>query len=296
MMQIDTDVVKALMQLRCVSVENLANLVHVRLNDLTSWLDGESDKIQYSTQIEILHLLGVRDDTLRGDLVHYWTVQESFFSSIESAYGALDVILEVFGPAKLVHISAHTDKAFTTDSRTVFGLRFPTFMALLDVRGHPWRAIRFEPKKLSNLTWVSENPVVGIDPKVFNAIEPGAFKVQELQQHMLYSEEAVSWEQICNAALERGIRAKEVSDRIFTEEHQEQSTTFSAAPVVSTVDHEIKVAAPVETPAHEPVIIAPPTVAIQPAIQHAQEPHAQTVPVMKASTTRFDAPIRRPTE
>lgn len=298
MAHIETSVVYALMTLRQIDAPTLANLVHVKLNSLIEWLKGNHDAIPHDYQMEILNILGIKGEGPRGDIVHYWTIQESFWSSFGSTYDALDTVMNVFGNAQVVHIAAESDPLFTSESRSLFGLRFEGFMAILDIKGHPWRGLRFDPERLK-MQWISERPVVGIPLDVYNAMEPGAFGVTQLQRHMLYNEEVTSWERICAMALDSGMRASEAEAKIFTPaavSHEELAPPVVAAtpvpPILNVVAQEVQEpeALPVVQEELPPIINPAP-----PVVRHMAMPSQEHGVRSSASDTRiFSTPIRRP--
>lgn len=296
MTHIETSVVYALMTLRQIDAPTLANLVHVKLGSLIDWLKGDHEALPHDYQMEILHILGIKGEAPRGDIVHYWTIQETFWSGFNSTYDALDTIMNVFGPAQIVHIAADSDPAFTSDSRSIFGLRFENFMAILDIKGHPWRGLRFDPERLK-MSWISERPVVGVPPAVYNAMEPGAFGVVQLQRHMLYNEEVTSWERICAMALDSGMRASEAEEKIFNS-HSEKAVEELAPPVVTTPVVQAVESAPLMMDPPPPVLreelqplaeVAPP-----PVVRHMAMPVQEHGVRSSPDTKIFSTPVRRP--
>lgn len=212
---VNTAVVKALMYLRCISEVELANLVHVPLSDFRVWLydqaEDSEDRIPFETQIEVLKILGIHGESPRSDIVHYWRIHEPFFSRAASTYWALNVVLKSFGKAQAVFISREADPFVTFDAKAHFGLKFESFMAVLEVTAHPLRNISFNPAKMPDLTWVPDTLGVLLPEAEYERLEPGALKVRGLNQYLTYTTEMSQWEKLREAALENGIKAEAVA-------------------------------------------------------------------------------------
>lgn len=213
MLTINPNVVKSLMTLRGITVENLANLIHAKESLVWEWLeDSEPADRKPTPQIEkeIMTLLGMADSKPRGDVVHYWRVQEDYFCNVSETYAALYVMLEIFGEAKIVHIARDSDKVVSTSSKAVFGLQFDTFFALLEITGHPWRSIRFDVKEFPRLEWASSSPIVAISAEEYDSLEPGAMSVFTMNKRVQFSTEVPLWDSLRELALDKGVSANEV--------------------------------------------------------------------------------------
>jgi hypothetical protein len=218
-MQVNTAIVSALMALRGVDSSTLASLAHVTRKDLSAWLSRtaseDDESIPFETQLEVLRLLGIHGETPRSDIVHYWRVRESLFSSVSSAYAALSLVLRAFGSAQVAYIAQETDPVFSFSAKAHFGLRFPTFMAILEVTAHPLRSISLNPETMPELTWMPDTMGILLPTEDYARLEPGAMKVRGLTQYLTYTEERAHWERLRDVAIEKGVRAEQVANLLM---------------------------------------------------------------------------------
>lgn len=288
MLNINENVVKALMTLRGITLENMANLIHATEAQLWMWLEGaeasEEEKPSADREREILALLGLHENRPRGDVVHYWTIRENFLCNVRTTYAPLLVMLEVFGPAKVVHLARENDPAVTTEATAYFGLQFDTFFAILEVQGHAWRSIRFDPDLFSNLTWASSAPSVAIPDAEYDKLEPGALSVFSMHKRIQFSTEVPLWDSLRELALDRGIRAEEVitllqssNGDVLNRAERVEGVTGARVEVRDT---------PLEAPAVAvklPPVQTPQAVATPPAVK--QEAAVAAVPVTPVQVT-----------
>lgn len=261
-MYVNTAVVKALMQLRGISDVALSSLAHVTVGDLRSWLNEDSESsselVEFDLQLEILRLLGVHGDQPRGDLVHYWRVHENLFSKNSENYGALQVLLRTFGSAQASYLAQESDPMVNFQARAHFGLRFESFLAILEVTSNPLRNISFGPEVLSGLSWNADSLGVLLPEAEFKRLQPGAMRVRSLTQYLTYTAEVKHWERLRESALSQGISAEQVA-RVLT---GESSDTYLLRQSVieghASVPAEAIVAPPVfATPVEQPIAAAP---------------------------------------
>lgn len=216
---INTAVVKALMYLRSLSVTDLANLATVTVDEFESWLDdkheGSEDAIPFEIQLDILKMLGIKDEYPRSDIVHYWRITEPFFGSRSSIYWALDVVLKAFGKAQVAFVARDEDPAFTFKSKSHFALKFPAFMAILEIQTHPLRSLRFDPNKFDDLDWVADTTGILVSSSNYERLQPGAMRVQGLHQYLTYSTEMKQWDMLRDAAFEKGLKAEQVANLLI---------------------------------------------------------------------------------
>lgn len=216
---INTAVVKALMYLRSLSITDLANLATVTVDEFESWLDdqheGSEDAIPFEIQLDILKMLGIKDEYPRADIVHYWRITEPFFGSRSSIYWALDVVLKAFGKAQVAFVARDEDPAFTFKSKSHFALKFPAFMAILEIQTHPLRSLRFDPSKFDDLDWVQDSNGILVSSSNYERLQPGAMRVQGLHQYLTYSTEMKQWDMLRDAAFEKGLKAEQVANLLI---------------------------------------------------------------------------------
>jgi hypothetical protein len=212
---IDTAVVRALMSLRGISQDTLCTLAHVSHQDMHAWLNDEGDKaderVEFATQLEILRILGIAGESPRPDVVHFWRVQETFFSRASSTYWPLETVLKAFGRAQVSYLARETDPAITFEARTCFALKFGGFHAILEVVTHPLRSPSFDPESMANLSWLPDSMGVLLPDSQYDNLQPGSMKVKGLAQHLTYTSERVQWERLREMALEKGIPAEQVA-------------------------------------------------------------------------------------
>ena len=213
-MNVNISVVNALMQLTGIPMTTLAAVCHVSNRDMKAWLTEESDnesvKIDFAAQLEILKYLGVNGNHPRSDVVHYWRIHEGLFSRPSESYWPLQVLLRTFGKAQASFITREADPAFSFTAKNHFGLRFDNFLAIVEVTAHPLRNISFDPRLISELTWVPDMMGVLLPEHELASLEPGSLKVRTLTQYLTYTAELVSWDKLRDAAMERGLRAAQV--------------------------------------------------------------------------------------
>lgn len=207
-MNVNSSVVAALMALKNLDIETMARLVHVRAADLEAWLDNSSatdERISFEAQMDILRILGIRDEQPNPDVVHYWTVTEPLFGSAQGVYAAVTSLLQAFGGARVSYLAREADPAISRSTTSLFCLKFARFLAILEVQGHPLRNIRFDPEQLNGLEWNSEVQGIILDDEKYDAMEPGAMAVAELEQYLSSPAESSLWEQLRIMATSRGV-------------------------------------------------------------------------------------------
>lgn len=258
-MYVNTPVVKALMHLRGVDESTLANLHHITLADLQAWLYEATDdadvRVPFETQIEVLRTLGIHDEAPRPDVVHYWRIHEGFFSRASSTYWALQTVLKAFGKAQAVFIARESDPSVLFSAKSVFGLRFAGFYAILEVTAHPLRSISFDPDEMTDISWLPDTLGVLLPEQEYLRLQPGAMRVKGLQQSLTYSAEIRQWERLRDAALEKGICAEQVAgllagsvpkDPLLT--RQDEPAEEPVRPTAATADEAPTASAPPVTP------------------------------------------------
>lgn len=218
-MQVNTSIVRALMYLRNIGEGELANIAQVRLSDMRAWLyelgEDSENRVEFDTQLEILRILGIVGDGPRPDVVHYWRVYEPLFSRASDSYWALSVMLKAFGKAQVAYLAREADPALTFRAQAHFGLRFPRFTAILDITAHPLRNISFDPAVMPDLSWVPDTQGVLLEAAEYDALEPGAMKVKNMQQYLTYTAEVAQWERLRDAAMQQGLRVDQIATMLL---------------------------------------------------------------------------------
>ncbi|MDO8416320.1 MAG: hypothetical protein Q7S87_08935 [Agitococcus sp.] len=214
-MHINTSIVKSLMALKGVSEESVCNIAHVTQADMQAWLYDEGkdseDRVPFETQLEILKLLGINGEIPRNDIVHYWKLHEPLFSKPMDTYWPLQIMFKAFGKAQAVFLASDTDPVICFKSKVHFGLKFNDFLAILEVTANPLKAISFNPDILSEMSWMPDTMGVLLSADEYAGLEPGAFKVKNLQKYLSYNVEIAQWDKLREAAIEQGLRAEQVA-------------------------------------------------------------------------------------
>jgi len=197
---INTIVVKALMSLRGMSVATLASVLQVRSLDLVQWLERDEPTLPAHRQMEVLDMLGVRGDSLRGDVVHYWRVTEPIFGRAEKVYTALHILTEAFGKAQVVYLARESDPSFSLNAKAHFGLKFPGFYAVLEVQGSPLVNLKFTPEVSPGLDWMEGSVGLLMESDRYLSLEPGAIQPEELGEQVEVVQNLLKWEQLSELA------------------------------------------------------------------------------------------------
>lgn len=310
---VNTAVVRALMHLQGIDEASLAKLVHVTRANMSAWLhdlgEDSEERVPFDSQLEALRILGINGAAPRSDVVHYWRVHESLFSRPSTSYWALAIALKAFGKAQAVFVTRESDPALTFQSKAHFALRFAGFNAILEVTAHPLRSISFDPGNMVDISWVPETIGVLLPVEEYEALEPGAMRVRNLQQYLTYSAEVRQWERLRDTALEQGIRASEVATLLSTPglnalpgavaaREAEGSGGDSAGTPVAQETSAAPAAAVVDAPAAAasavPPVVAQQAVADAPA--PAPTPAAAATPVAGVRVTATPKPSTKPHE
>ncbi|VTU41696.1 MULTISPECIES: hypothetical protein [unclassified Variovorax] len=274
MSHVNTAVVRALMSLRGISTETLCTLAHVSSEDMHNWLydqGGESgEQVEFETQLEILRFLGIHGESPRADVVHYWRIEEPFFSRAEKTYQPLGVMLRAFGKAQVAYLARESDPALTFQAKSCFALKFANFQAILEVSVHPLRSVSFDPDSMTDVEWVPDTMGVLLPDAQYDRLQPGAMKVRNLTQYITYTSEMAQWERLREVANARGILAEQVANALvvtsgvplpaLTEATSARQST-AAVPAAHVAPAPVAAAAP---PIQAPAAVVPPPPAPSP--------------------------------
>lgn len=218
-MQINTAVVRALLQLKGVDTATAAKLTHIPHAHLLDWLQDDSpemnESVPFEVQLELLNLLGVRDGAPRNDVVHYWRIYEPLFTSSAKSYASLQTVLKAFGPAQAAYIAREADPMLMTEAKAHFALKFVNFLAILEVSAHPLRSISFNPGEMPDLSWTPGSQGVLLSGEDYLRLEPGSMRVKGLSQCLTYSTEVSQWDRLRESAIEYGISAEHVASLLL---------------------------------------------------------------------------------
>lgn len=274
-MHINNTVVRALIELRRLDLNTLAQLAHVTRENMQRWvLQGDEDAMTFEQQLEVLSYLGIRGEDPRADVVHFWHVHEPLLGRASKTYAPLQVVLEAFGPAEVVHLNREREHALALTAQAYFGLKFQSFLAILSVTASALRSISFDPDSMAHLAWAPGAAGVALPSLEYDRLEPGSMPVRALGGHIAQAGEAAAWEQLRLTAQTQGLRADQVA-------HLLNEGLVSA-------DARLEMSEPAQTVA--PSVVQPAPEAVPVASAPAPEEHRPAPP---ASVTPLSA-ARRP--
>ncbi len=236
-MFVNTTVVQALMALRGIDETTLANLAYVDVGQLRRWLSGRGENadeaVPFDRQLEILRTLGIHNEAPRPDVVHHWFVHEPFLGSTPRIYWALHAVIEAFGKAEVAFLARESDPAFTVRNQACFALKFERFRALLHVKGHPLRSLRFAPEHFTGLTWMPGTYGVLLEAAEYSALAPGLIAPDTLDAHVHTGADAYHWERLTQAAREANVSAEQLLAWVAGGGHNAVPRLTDAASVTS---------------------------------------------------------------
>jgi transcriptional regulator with XRE-family HTH domain len=221
-MHINVRVVAALLQLRGISLQALAQFSGVHPQHLALWLRSQQndETVPFDRQLEILALLGIRNETPRADLVHHWEIVEPLFGTAARTYAPLLTVLDAFGSAEVACLACDTDPAFTLKAVHRYALKFKSgFYALLTVRASPLRNVMFDPGAFTNLSWMTSNVVVLLNHVQYRRLEPGIVSPKDLAGHVDFALEEMKWHNLRRLAAERQVGPAELAQWILKTRH-----------------------------------------------------------------------------
>lgn len=217
-MLINVQVVSALLHLRGISLQTLAQFSGIHPQRLALWLRSQQNDevVPFDRQLEILALLGIRNETPREDLVHHWNVTEPLFGMAARTYAPLRAVLDAFGPAEVAYLVCETDPAFTLRVVNRYALKFRSgFYSILTVRSSPLRNVMFDPAAFTNLSWMTGNVAVLLDRRQYERLEPGIVAPKELASHVDFALEEMKWHSLRHLAAERQVSPGDLAQWIL---------------------------------------------------------------------------------
>lgn len=178
MFQVNTSVVRALMTLRRISADSLANSLQVSPVDLKTWLMGSVDTsptiISEDDQMQALKILGISGESLRPDVIHYWYIDEGVFdASAKQDYDSLMAVISSFGAADVIHLDQNSEDLITLKSEVYFMLKFTAgFTSIIKVTFPVFKSHSFHLKVGDSVAWVAESANTAILSKdMFDKLE-----------------------------------------------------------------------------------------------------------------------------
>lgn len=214
-MHLNPKLIQALLVLKGVDVRTAAKLIHLPYGTLQGWLNesisDDESLFPFETQLELMTLLGIQDSSMRSDVVHYWTLHETLFSRESEVYAPLQVVLTAFGPAQVAYVAQDSDPMITLRAKAHFALKFPGFLAMLEVSAHPLRKISMNPGEMPMLSWTEGTQGVLLSEDEYGQLEPGSLRVAGLSKCLTYSSEMNKWEMLRESAMQGGFSPEQVA-------------------------------------------------------------------------------------
>lgn len=225
-MFVNTLVVRALMTLRGHTRSSLAQAAGVREDNLRAWLaDSDSSALclALKNQIVVLRALGIDGDLPRADTVHSWVLDESNRHNYQQGIDALNIVLQAFGKAEVVHFGRESDSAFSFFEDVYFGLRFSEFRAVLRVKPGFLRDLKFAPEVCPDLSWANENAVCMLPEYRFSQVGKADVTTSEFDDFIRGQVELEKWENLHLLAREHNISADSIAKWLFVEVQERES-------------------------------------------------------------------------
>lgn len=206
---LNVEVVKALMHLRGMTLGALADYLQVQPSVVQRLLSGDATAVPEYRVPEILAALGVHGEAPRADVVHYWRVSEGLFSPVRKDYAALLIATAAFGAPKVVFLASEEDPALSVKGVVHFGLRFPTFYAILEVTPATLRNVKFDPAhpdlqyndtRKMGLHWMEGSVGLLLERREYLQLGPGALEPQQLIEQVESVQNLLKWEQLSDLA------------------------------------------------------------------------------------------------
>lgn len=227
-MFVNTTVVRALMTLRGFTRSSLAKTAGVREDNLRAWLaDSDSSDLCMAkkNQILVLRALGIEGELPRPDTVHAWLLDESSRSGRQAGLDALQIVLEAFGKAEVIHFGRDTDPVFTFSEDVFFGLRFSEFRVVLRVKPGFLRDVQFAPESCANLEWAKENAICMLPEQRYQQIVKSDVTSSEFEDYVRGQVELEKWESLHLLAREHNIGADSIAKWLFAEVQEREART-----------------------------------------------------------------------
>lgn len=214
-MHVNTHLVRSLMALKGVTAQVLALSAGVREKNLLAWLSDLDDSELFlleRSQIDVLRALGIDidEECPRGDTVHVWRVREPVLGSPSRTYAGIAAVCAAFGKAELVHFARERDPMLTFEGRTLFGLKFEKFCAVLVVETPLFAGVNLERANVEGLTWGAGSPVRTLTPDLYARMAHGDVTVGEFEGARKGKLDPWKWERLSLIARERGVTSEEV--------------------------------------------------------------------------------------
>lgn len=217
-MYINTNVVRALMTLRGIHLDTVAQVAGISKGLIERWLlakgQNHEEAVPVDIQFDILQYVGVKNGAPRTDIVHYWHIQEPFFGDINTTYRALSVVLTAFGDAAVTFLTREVEPGVSFKNESFFGLKFPGFVAVLRVTGAAMASLKFGPEKVSGLYWAEGGHGVLMDEEDYLGLASAEITPGSLTKTLTMVPEMMAWEKMVEMAKSLKLDYAEVGEAI----------------------------------------------------------------------------------
>lgn len=267
-MQINTQVVIALMTLKQVDLASLALVTGLSARKLEAWLAGSQDNdaataLSPDLQMSVLQALGVSGGSPRPDMMHLWTIREPLIGSRAEAWASLEIAVAAFGgQAEVVYAAAEADPFFSLTPSTTYILRFPGFTATLNIVTSLLRPAAFTPDRVKGLRWMEGTLGVLLSQDEFTELRDGEVMPEPMQQLLIQTTEPSRWAQLQDTARSKGVSPEALvqvltamSDNLLTSNREGSAPITGSERLAAALNGEVapSLAEPMETAGSVPM-------------------------------------------
>lgn len=267
----DICLVRALMTLRGIKVEDLAFHAGVQLENLTAWLSGTQSALAHRSYISVLSYLGITKEGLTGSHVQVWELEAPRkFSPIQLE--ALKQIAPWLVGGQIAEITGDFQPVF--HKVRAYAIRGKSFKVIVLVKGGMRMPAKLEASMLPNIqTRISGDKKDGschVDPLYWHAVRNSAITPAEFDDIFTGNYSEWSWNDVRLIARERGITPSSMAKWVLSRDPKDSAALaqinegFGGEVVVEgEVEKEPAREAPAKTPRPakkaEKVLMAVPT-------------------------------------
>lgn len=202
----DICLVRALMTLRGITVEDLAFHAGVQLENLTAWLTGAQSALAHRSYISVLSYLGITKDGLTGSHVQVWTMHAPrSFSEVQQE--ALRQIAPWLVGGQIAEITG--DFQPVMKKVRAYAIRGKSFKIIVLITGGMRKPAELDSTMLPNIQprtgGEHQNGSCHVDPLYWHAVRNSAITPSEFDDIFTGSYNEWSWNDVRLVARERGI-------------------------------------------------------------------------------------------
>lgn len=250
----DVILVRALMELRQVNVNDLAIHTKVQLENLRAWLNGSPAALAQRSYVSVLNYLGMTKDGFSKSHVQYWTMDTGRTLSRDQQE-LFQRVAPFLRGGELVELRGDW-QPFKGKTRA-FAIRGETFKVLIILRGNFLMPSSLDSSILPGVSPKlvdGQEMVVSLDSQYWLSVRSNAITPAEFDDLFNGTASQCSWNDLRLMARERGITPHMISQNILETERTQANQDFAfMAAMVQNLDqsHEVspvEVAATAEPP------------------------------------------------